>query len=287
MVWLPIDRLPMILKGDGSLNIFHKSFNWRMVPTKWNIRGTWNKTMNKHKDESKSGSSAKKAGNYAHQEQSPFLKKVIDPRRPHDAVAKDPGDETEEGMESSAENSNFNLPPPEDTVKNDRDVNELMVKFLESRKNGERENHHLSFFKGIKPALNTLTIDETLEFQAGVLVLLQRIKLRSYRRKNKHKEHDDELCLDSSSMGDGNGQEQYLPRYYTHHNGTTKQSKSAQNVYHSGYYKQHNGKNQRRMPSTPSPVLSNSSQPYNSIPGSPTTFSVNSLLFHDIDFDEI
>lgn len=65
-----------------------------------------------------------------------------------------------------------------------KEVNDRMVKFLDSRINPEKENHHLSFFKGIIPILNSLTIEETLEFQASVMTMLQKNKSRNYERLN-------------------------------------------------------------------------------------------------------
>ncbi|KAL4720746.1 hypothetical protein ACJJTC_006820 [Scirpophaga incertulas] len=81
--------------------------------------------------------------------------------------------------------SDFRSPLIKDKKKIDnKEVNGRMVKFLDSRINPEKENHHLSFFKGIIPILNTLTIEETLEFQASVMTMLQKIKSGNYERPN-------------------------------------------------------------------------------------------------------
>jgi hypothetical protein len=103
------------------------------------------KTVKKQKDKSKSGSSAKKTRNYLYHEQLMFLKKVSEPRLPHELVSKKARTETEVGMESD-----FRSPLNKDkrTIDN-KEVNERMSKFLDSRINPEKENHHLSFFKGI------------------------------------------------------------------------------------------------------------------------------------------
>lgn len=73
----------------------------KQVSTKWNnIRDSWLKTVKKQKDESKSGSSTKKTRNYLYHEQLMFLKKVSEPRPPHESVSKKARTETEVGMES-------------------------------------------------------------------------------------------------------------------------------------------------------------------------------------------
>jgi len=41
------------------------------------------------------------------------------------------------------------------------------------------ENRHLSFFKGLLPSMSSLNEDQTLEFQAGVISLLQNIKKKT------------------------------------------------------------------------------------------------------------
>ncbi|XP_072941174.1 uncharacterized protein [Epargyreus clarus] len=152
----------------------------KQVSTKWNnIRDSWLKTVKKQKDESKSGSSAKMTRNYLYHEQL-MLKKVSEPRPPHESVSKKARTETEVGTESD-----FRSPLKKEKRKIDnKEVNDRMVKFLDSRINPEKENHHLSFFKGIIPILNTLNIEETLEFQASVMTMLQKIKSRNYERPN-------------------------------------------------------------------------------------------------------
>ncbi|CAG4963394.1 unnamed protein product [Parnassius apollo] len=110
----------------------------KQVSTKLNnIRDSWLKTVKKQKDESKSGSSTKKTRNYLYHEQLMFLKKVSEPRPPHESVSKKARTETEVGMESD-----FRSPLVKDKRKIDnKEVNDRMVKFLDSRINPEKENH--------------------------------------------------------------------------------------------------------------------------------------------------
>lgn len=216
----------------------------KQVSTKWNnIRDSWLKTVKKQKDESKSGSSAKKTRNYLYHEQLMFLKKVSEPRPPHESVSKKARTETEVGMESD-----FRSPLIKDKRKIDnKEVNDRMVKFLDSRINPEKENHHLSFFKGIIPILNTLTIEETLEFQASVMTMLQKIKSRNYERPNYGHWRD--------SYNQITGPDQYSD--YTH-----------------------NSVNQQATTSIPS----TSSQTSNPIPASPSASSNHSIHSQDSDY---
>lgn len=67
-----------------------------------------------------------------------------------------------------------------------------MMKFLDQQMNppekkaspNAEENPHIAFIKGLLPSLNKLDDDQTLEFQAGVINLLQKIK------SQKHKSSD-------------------------------------------------------------------------------------------------
>ncbi|CAG5043435.1 unnamed protein product [Parnassius apollo] len=173
-----------------------------------------------------------------------FLKKVSEPRPPHESVSKKARTETEVGMES-----NFRSPLIKDKRKIDNKVvNDRMVKFLDSRINPEKENHHLSFFKGIIPILNTLTIEETLEFQASVMTMLQKIKSRNYERPN-----------------------------YGHWRGSYNQMTGPDQ--YSGYYT-HNSVNQQATTSIPS----TSSQTSNPIPASPSASSNHSIHSQDSNY---
>ncbi|CAB3229478.1 unnamed protein product [Arctia plantaginis] len=137
--------------------------------------------------------------------------------------------ETEVGMESD-----FRSPLIKDKRKIDnKEVNDRMVKFLDSRINPEKENHHLSFFKGIIPILNTLTIEETLEFQASVMTMLQKIKSRNYERPNYGHWRD--------SYNQMTGPDQYSG-YYTH-NSVNQQATPTQDQHYPGYSTQYNSDN--------------------------------------------
>ncbi|XP_045768154.1 uncharacterized protein LOC123880616 [Maniola jurtina] len=229
----------------------------KLVSTKWNnIRDSWLKTVKKQKDESKSGSSAKKTRNYLYHEQLMFLKKVSEPRPPHESGSKKARTETEVGMESDFRSS---LIKDKRTIDN-KEVNEKMSKFLDSRMNPEKENHHLSFFKGIIPVLNTLTIEETLEFQASVLTMLQKIKSRNYERENYgHWRHYNQMT----------GPDQYTRSgYYTHPN----QQATPTQDQHSGY--------------STTPIPSTSSQiPVNPVSPTASTHSIYSQESEYLDFE--
>lgn len=145
-----------------------------------------------------------------------------------------------------------------------------MVKFLDSRINPEKENHHLSFFKGIIPILNTLTIEETLEFQASVMTMLQKIKSRNYERPNYGHWRD--------SYNQITGPDQYSG-YYTH-NSVNQQPIPTQDQHYPGYSTQYNSSNQQATTSIPS----TSSQTSNPIPASPSASSNRSIHSQDSDY---
>lgn len=53
-----------------------------------------------------------------------------------------------------------------------------MLKFIEHQINTSKneENRHLSFFKDLLPNLSSLNEDQTLEFQAGLISSLEKVK---------------------------------------------------------------------------------------------------------------
>ncbi|KPJ14065.1 hypothetical protein RR48_02666 [Papilio machaon] len=235
-------------------------FRGKQVSTKWNnIRDSWLKTGKKQKDESKSGSSTKKTRNYLYHDQLTFLKKVSEPRPPHESVSKKARTETEVGMESD-----FRSPLIKDKRK---EVNDRMVKFLDSRINPEKENHHLSFFKGIIAILNTLTIEETLEFQASVMTMLQKIKSRNYERPN----YGPMSTPMRDSYNQMTGPDQYSG-YYTH-NSVNQQATPTQDQHHPGYSMQSSNQQATSIPST-------SSQTSNQILASPSASSIIHIIIY-------
>ncbi|CAG5026241.1 unnamed protein product [Parnassius apollo] len=242
----------------------------KQVSTKLNnIRDSWLKTVKKQKDESKSTSSAKKTRNYLYHEQLMFLIKVSEPRPPHESVSKKARTETEVGMESD-----FRSPLVKDKRKIDnKEVNNRMVKFLDSRINPEKENHHLSFFKGIIPILNTITIEETLEFQASVMTMLQKIKSRNYERPNYGHWRD-------SYYNQMTGPDQYSG-YYTHN--SVNQQATPTHINTTLDFLRNNNSPTTSIPST-------SSQTSNPIPASPSAssnHSIHSQVSDYLDFEGI
>ncbi|CAB3256590.1 unnamed protein product [Arctia plantaginis] len=167
--------------------------------------------------------------------------------------------------------SDFRSPLIKDNRKIDnKEVNDRMVKFLDSRINPEKENHHLSFFKGIIPILNTLTIEETLEFQASVMTMLQKIKSRNYERPNYGHWRD--------SYNQMTGPDQYSGCYT--HNSVNQQATPTQDQHYPGYSTQYNSSNQQAKTSIPS----TSSQTSNPIPASPSASSNHSIHSQDSDY---
>ncbi|XP_045478973.1 uncharacterized protein LOC123683977 [Harmonia axyridis] len=149
----------------------------KSVSDKWNnIRDTWRKSMKNKKDEKKSGSAAKKSRRYIHEEQLMFLKKVYEPRSTQESIQNCDEGNVQSGPSNATE---FRKPSIPKSTKSTTDVDEKISKFLDSRMTQQKENPNLLFFKGVLPAVDSFTMDETLEFQAGVLALIQKIKGRN------------------------------------------------------------------------------------------------------------
>ncbi|CAG9836176.1 unnamed protein product [Diabrotica balteata] len=108
-----------------------------------------------------------------------FLKKVYEPRPTEESIqTSSTVPSTEENVENcSSSNKKFCTITRRSTK--DKEIDDKMAKYLDSRMTQAKENPNLLFFKGMLPAVDLFTMDETLEFQAGVLALIQKIKGRN------------------------------------------------------------------------------------------------------------
>lgn len=114
---------------------------------------------------------------YVYQKQMQFLQKVISYSPTHDSAIKRTRSQTDSKMEieSSSEMSAQNIPSSSKKSKSSN-TDDKISRFLNYGLAPEHENPLLSFFKGILPSLQSFNDDETLEFQSGVLSLIQTIK---------------------------------------------------------------------------------------------------------------
>ncbi|XP_026744341.1 uncharacterized protein LOC113505729 [Trichoplusia ni] len=101
----------------------------------------------------------------------------------------DEPDQITEQSGSDRQKERQNLAPPQrKAIK--RNVNEVDAKMIEymndelKKTKNEFEDPNLSFFKGLLPQLASLNGDQILEFQSGVINLLQNIKSRRYGQSN-------------------------------------------------------------------------------------------------------
>lgn len=157
---------------------------------KWTqTRDSWMKCMKKQKDEKKSGSAAKPSRYYLYHDQTCFLKKITNLTTTQESTDDNTIDENRGGRQNDEDEQNIkvykspiNQPGAFLTQRKRKSemTNELdtkMLKFIDNQIHSTRneENHHLSFFKGLLPSMSSLNEDQTLEFQAGVISLLQKI----------------------------------------------------------------------------------------------------------------
>jgi hypothetical protein len=179
----------------------------KYVIKKWNsTRDAWIRTLVEKKKLKKSGAATSNTKPYKFHNQMLFLKKVVTPGETHENVPdninetnksdntetedinKENEEEPDQIMEQSSSDRQNIAPPKRKAIK--RNLNEVDTKMIEymndQLKKGriEPENPNLSFFKGILPQLSSLNEDQMLEFQSGVLNLLQNIKSRRYGQSN-------------------------------------------------------------------------------------------------------
>ncbi|KAI4454943.1 madf domain transcription factor [Holotrichia oblita] len=186
----------VILKdGFEEMNEKERQEFVKIVLKKWTqVRDSWSKDIKKRKDEKKSGSSASTYKPYKYSDQLAFLKKIIDT-----TVGQESG-ETNEGVqgcvshfEKGTENAkdiqstkegstNSNIETKHEkknsAKRKQAEVDNKIIKFLDNVDVHKQKDEHplLHFFKSLLPIASSLTVDETLQFQAGVINLLQNIK---------------------------------------------------------------------------------------------------------------
>lgn len=145
---------------------------------KWtNIRDAWRKTVTEDK---------RKLKPYIYHEQLKFLKKNLSYRSNDCSDGDAAKDNDSDAADSLASSGN----KPDKRIKTQEDH---AIQFVDMKNNWE--DAHISFFKGLLPSLSKLDDDETLEFQAGVIRLLQEMR----RRSREHSESFPYYSMPSSS----------------------------------------------------------------------------------------
>lgn len=142
------------------------------------------KKRKEQKQEKSSGSGAKRTRPYIFDQQLSFLSKVYT-ESPNvvdsiiidedvDSIEKDNTlDDISSGVRKPATESKRKLP-----VRNE--VDHKMMNFIDHQmgatSKANEENHYLDFFKSLVPSVRKFDDDQFLEFQGGVIALIQKIR---------------------------------------------------------------------------------------------------------------
>uniref|UniRef100_A0A8D8T027 MADF domain-containing protein n=1 Tax=Cacopsylla melanoneura TaxID=428564 RepID=A0A8D8T027_9HEMI len=173
----------------------------KQIHSKWaGLRDSWVKKNKEQMQEKATGFGTRKSRPYIYDQQLSFLRKVYSEAPNVVTVVFDEEDVNSiDKYITPDEHDQHNLDsgvqrPSTEKRKIPSKYDELeykMMKFFDHqmkesnanatllKMNTYEENHHLSFFKGILPSLNMLDDDQTLEFQAGVISLIQKIKYQT------------------------------------------------------------------------------------------------------------
>lgn len=138
------------------------------------------KKRKEQKQEKSSGSGAKRTRPYIFDQQLSFLSKVytespnvVDSIIIDEDVDSIEKDDISSGVRKPATESKRKLP-----VRNE--VDQKMIKFIDHQmgatSNANEENHYLDFFKSLVPSVRKFDDDQFLEFQGGVIALIQKIR---------------------------------------------------------------------------------------------------------------
>lgn len=177
-----------------------------MVVKKWNqIRDSWKRSLNTKKKINKSGSAAVNTKKYCYHDQLLFLKKIMDPAETQDSGGNKPTNIEEGDTENPIQNEEseneltigHESPGQENPAGGAKRLkrsvlprqrlsvmDQKMASFIDhqmkSQPNTQNEDRNLSFFRSLLPTLASLNDDQILQFQAGVISLLQNIKSRNF-----------------------------------------------------------------------------------------------------------
>lgn len=138
------------------------------------------KKWKEQKQEKSSGSGAKRTRPYIFDQQLSFLSKVytespnvVDSIIIDEDVDSIEKDDISSGVRKPATESKRKLP-----VRNE--VDHKMMKFIDHQmgatSKANEENHYLDFFKSLVPSVRKFDDDQFLEFQGGVIALIQKIR---------------------------------------------------------------------------------------------------------------
>ncbi|KAG7211254.1 hypothetical protein KM043_010563 [Ampulex compressa] len=153
------------------------------VIKRWgNIRDSFVKSYKKLKEFKISSSGAMKVKKYVYSDQLQFLSKVIEERQMQDTLNDNARTRNKDSNDSIED---FKPPKKAAASRKRRKPDELEVRMLKALKRSDQPNRHMSFFSGIVPSLETLDDDEIIQFQIGVLQLIEKIKRRK-RPQNFH-----------------------------------------------------------------------------------------------------
>ncbi|XP_066951249.1 uncharacterized protein [Macrobrachium rosenbergii] len=180
--WMEVCR--GLYDGFDQLSDKEKDDYGRLVYKRWrNVKDNWLKARRKASEQRKAGSGVKAAKNYIYNEQLCFLKKNLDSREIEESFSVEETDNNGSVVEEESDapktvKESGSAAPRSTKGSNKRKLNdaeemlmERLIKTLDAA-----ENRHLSFFKGIVPSLEKFSEDETIQFQLGVLNLLQNIR---------------------------------------------------------------------------------------------------------------
>ena len=142
------------------------------------LRDTWKKSLDENKKTKKSGSGAKSRP-YKYDQELIFLKPIIKPGETHD---NNPNTRDEIQRENDHEQANQTETRSESSSKKKKvdsssELDNKMMKLVDYQLNTiGHDDRNLNFFKSVLPSLRFFDDDKILEFQSGVINLIQSIK---------------------------------------------------------------------------------------------------------------
>lgn len=146
-------------------------FAVKSVNTKWiHLRDAFLRSEKLERINNRTG--LKKTKPYIYKNLLRFLGKVYE-LRSHDSFNES---HTLSSNSSSDDEKPFQPPPKKRLRVEQNPLDDNMTRFFDSKPSEQDEHPQISFMKGILPSIASFDDDEYLEFQAGVLALIQKIR---------------------------------------------------------------------------------------------------------------
>ncbi|XP_047031056.1 uncharacterized protein LOC124638202 [Helicoverpa zea] len=150
------------------------------ITTKWSyIRDAFMRSQKKERRVKRSGVFTITSKPYRYKNILQFLMKLVEPRVKQESCD---SIELDDSSDSSSEEVENEQPPTPHKIVKTETLEDTITHFVDTQSDPIQEHPQVTFIRSVLPSLASFDDDDNLEFQIGVLALIQ--KIRKKRREN-------------------------------------------------------------------------------------------------------